>query len=78
MQKLAKYCKASTEIDLKELPVAKKKFLDKHSIRHQKLWNGIHGFIVDTDKNTRLDKQDLKKLINDPDFRWMDINSIGF
>ena len=48
-------------------------------------WDGIHGVIMSfmnyntntRDESVRFDKEDLKKVINDDQFRWVDVHSIG-
>lgn len=82
--KFREYLNEASPIDIKELPKDKLDFLKKHKIdkKVKATFDGIHGFItmygsVGLDV-LRLNKNDLKKLINDKNFRWIDVHSIGF
>ena len=80
--------KEASEIEFKELISSHQKIVESFekffSGKHQRVWEGIHGYIVEikvpTGKN-RLDTQDLKQLSN-MKLRWLEFDgqivSIGF
>ncbi len=84
MKRYIQYLKEASPIKLKELPKDKMAFLKKHKIDKKVLstFDGIHGFITMYGTTgldvLRLTKDDLKKIINDKNFRWLDVMSIGF
>jgi hypothetical protein len=80
--------KEASEIEFKELDSAKQKqvqqFVKFFGGKIITIWDGIHGNIVDikmSDKNWRMDTQDLKDLIS-LKIRWIEFDdqtvSIGF
>lgn len=55
----------------------------KKDVENQGYFDGIHGKIVSFigmhgERNIRVRKKDLQKIIKDKNVRWVDISSIGF
>lgn len=76
----------TSECDFEDLPKEKQDFIFRHNFNKS---NGMYNFknstfwrspIMDVDdKDTlRVTKDELKDLINDEDFRYINIRSIGF
>jgi len=62
-------------------------FLKRHDLlkASESIWDGVHGKISylknannPYSKGVRLEADDLKKIINDKQFRWLDVNVIGY
>lgn len=76
----------ASEVKKDELPEDKQQFIDKHfkniDMKKSSFFHGIYGYVINPKEklgiNTRLTKKDISKLINDKNFRWLDISSIGF
>ncbi len=74
----ARYKQGASEIDLSELPEDRAAFVKKLERRFGKAhtaWDGIHGIIVEFEPRgvqvNRLDKDDMKTLLSDSNFRWV-------
>jgi len=87
----SKLVEEASEINIDEVPAEKQEFLNKFELlddtfgneledKDYSIYDGIHGLIFrsNTTQKPRFDKEDLQKLIDDPDFRWLDTSSIGF
>lgn len=76
----------ASPIDYSEIDDKKKKLiqdiLGKKDAEKQSYHSGIHGDIVSFNSimgdKIRVNKKSLKKILNDKNVRWVDINSIGF
>jgi len=70
----------ASEIKFDELKQEDKDFIKKNKLDKSidQIFDGIHGNIIMLNDDNRLDKNDLKKLISDKKFRWLDATSIGF
>lgn len=67
---------AASEIEFKELSPEAQKFsksLEAQFGKIERVWEGVHGIIVEyAGKGTRVHKDTLKKLMAYDDFRWLD------
>ena len=71
----------ASEVSFKTLPKEKIDFLKRHRLDGEggTYFEGINGTIVNFNKDKpRRSLVELKKLIADSQFRWIDISSIGF
>jgi hypothetical protein len=76
----------ASEVGPMDIPEEKIKLVQslvgKNQIEKQTYWSGIHGEIVDFNSIygniIRVKKNDLKKIMNDKNVRWIDIKAIGF
>lgn len=85
--RIKKYLKESEGVKLEDIKDQMKKdfikkFFSKIDMKKSDIFEGIHGFVI-TPKSLggtriRLTSSDIKKLISDKNFRWLDIESIGF
>ena len=85
--KVAKELTAASEIDVIDLPSDRKALVKRvfGNVKIQRVWEGIHGYIAEvrTGMAGRLGTSELKKLIGDSNFRWIESTgdseySIGF
>jgi len=69
----------ASEIKFKELSKDAQDFIKNNKLQNNadQYFDGIHGNIAQL-TDVRLEKSDLKKLINDKNFRWVDASAIGF
>ena len=74
----------ASPIDLSEVDPELLGFIEKLEHRFGKVtyvWDGIHGTIVDFEihgsQNHRLNEQDLRFLMSDPRFRWVEAERDG-
>lgn len=78
----------ASQVDFKEIDDSKKKLIQdligKKEAEKQTYFSGIHGDIASLRSNIsgtdaiRVNKKDLKRILNDKNVRWVDIKSIGF
>ena len=70
--------KSATEIPYEELSDDKKALIKKLKIEKkvEQVFDGIHGSII-VIKDFRFDKNDVKKLVADKNFRWLDATQQG-
>lgn len=80
----ARFKEAAEELPLEELPEDRMQFVKKLERRFGKAttaWDGIHGIIVEFEVRgsqvNRLNKDDLKALISDSNFRWVQAERTG-
>lgn len=83
---LKKYLKEASEVDFNDFEKSKQNIITslvgKGNTNKQQYFSGIHGDIVSFNSiygnRIRLKKEDLKKILNDKNVRWIDIAAIGF
>lgn len=87
LEKIDTYLIEASPIEFDEIDVNAAKFIAKHipHYNRQSYFEGVSGYVANlsnpgmpADYGIRLFKNDLKKIINDPTFRWADIKAIGF
>lgn len=86
MATFREYLREASEVKLKDLPKEKLAFLKKHHLDYPKadVFDGIHGSYVYLQKKPynlnakQMDREQLKKLINDKNFRWLEVQTVGF
>lgn len=81
---VARYKQGASEIELSELPAEQMAFVKKLERRFGRAttaWDGIHGIIVEFEPKgmqvQRLNKDDLKSLLSDSNFRWVQAERDG-
>lgn len=73
ISRIAKELSAASEIHYDELPEDRIELIEKMTIGHEvrQVWSGIHGYIIKLG-DARLDKSQIKQLVADKNFRWID------
>ena len=71
--RISKQISAATEIKYDELPDDRKKLIKKigAEAKVEEAWDGIAGYIVHI-HNVRLDANQVKMLVSDKNFRWIE------
>lgn len=85
IQKIAKQILSASETSFDQLPEDKQKLIKKLKLEHKvvQVFDGIHGSIIIINDH-RFDKNDVKTLVADKNFRWLDASpgedkiAIGF